>query len=159
MPYLHKNDVQSVGATACHNIMLHQFDTCRRSSQGPRNLLLWLAFVITVAAIMPWHTLGLWRVHISARHCPGIHDSDDTRIYGVVGSLKKYRLIPNFLLSLTVTELWKSFNIWRSYWQEFGVLFFWLTVYCTLYRPSCRNSACRNRNCRNSACRNRNRLP
>ena len=33
-------------------------------------------------------------------------------------------LIPNFLLSLTVTELWTSFNIWRSYGQEFVVLFF-----------------------------------
>jgi len=57
--------------------------------------------------LLPWHTLGLWRVHISARHCPGTHDSDDTLVTDLrCGEIfKKYRLIPNFLLSLTVTEL------------------------------------------------------
>jgi len=28
-----------------------------------------------------------------------------------------------------VKKIWKSVNIWWSYGQEFGVLFFWLTVY------------------------------
>jgi len=37
--------------------------------------------------------------------------------------------VTNFLLSLTVKEFWKSDNIWWSYGQELGVLFFWLTVY------------------------------
>ena len=32
--------------------------------------------------------------------------------------------IANFLLSVTVKEFWKSVIIWRSYGQEFGVLFF-----------------------------------
>jgi len=40
-----------------------------------------------------------------------------------------YDFTANFVLSLTVKEFWKSFNIWRSYGQELGVLFFWLTVY------------------------------
>jgi len=33
-------------------------------------------------------------------------------------------VIANFLLNVTVKELCKSVNIWRSYGQEFGVLFF-----------------------------------
>ena len=32
--------------------------------------------------------------------------------------------VTNFLLSLTVKEFWKSANIWWSYGQELGVLFF-----------------------------------
>ena len=32
--------------------------------------------------------------------------------------------IANFLLSVTVKEIGKSVNIWRSYGQEFDVLFF-----------------------------------
>jgi len=71
-PCSHKNDVQSIGAIRSVKITLGllQFAICRSSSQGPRNLLLWLTFVITIAT---WHMLGLWRVRISARQCPGIH--------------------------------------------------------------------------------------
>ena len=32
-------------------------------------------------------------------------------------------------MSLPVKEFWKSVNIWGNYGQEFGVLFFWDTVY------------------------------
>jgi len=32
--------------------------------------------------------------------------------------------VTNFLLSLTVKEFWKSANTWRSYAQEYSVLFF-----------------------------------
>jgi len=32
--------------------------------------------------------------------------------------------IANFLLSLTVTEFFKSVNIWRSYGHDYDVLFF-----------------------------------
>ena len=35
-----------------------------------------------------------------------------------------YDFVTNFLLSLTVKEFWKSDNIWCSYGQELGVLFF-----------------------------------
>ena len=35
-----------------------------------------------------------------------------------------YGFVTNFLLSLTVKEFWKSVNIWWSYGQELGVLFF-----------------------------------
>ena len=45
------------------------------------------------------------------------------------GGVFIYYLVTNFLLSLTVKKFWKSVNIWWSYGQEFGVLFFWLTVY------------------------------
>jgi len=45
------------------------------------------------------------------------------------GGVFIYHLVTNLLLSLTVKELWKSVNIWWSYGQEIGVLFFWLTVY------------------------------
>ena len=40
--------------------------------------------------------------------------------------------VANFLASLIMKEFWKSVNIWRSYGQEFGVLFVWLTVYITV---------------------------
>jgi len=41
--------------------------------------------------------------------------------------------IANFLLNANVKELWKSVIIWRSYGQEFGVLFLWTTVYIDVY--------------------------
>ena len=51
-----------------------------------------------------------------------------------------YDFVTNFQLSLTVKELWKSANIWWSYGQELGVLFFWLTVYkCTTTCTTNRN--------------------
>ena len=48
------------------------------------------------------------------------------------GGVFVYDFVTNFLPSLTVKEFWKSANIWYSYGQEFGVLFFWLTVYIVL---------------------------
>jgi len=35
-----------------------------------------------------------------------------------------FKFVTNFLLSLTVKEFWKLVNIWWSYGQELGVLFF-----------------------------------
>jgi len=40
------------------------------------------------------------------------------------GVIFKYDFISNLLLSLTVKEFWKSANIWRSYEQDYDVLFF-----------------------------------
>jgi len=40
------------------------------------------------------------------------------------GGVFVYDFVTNFLLSLTVKEFCKSANIWQSYGQEFGVLFF-----------------------------------
>jgi len=40
------------------------------------------------------------------------------------GGVFVHDLVTNFLLSLTVKEFWKSANIWWSYGQELGVLFF-----------------------------------
>ena len=48
------------------------------------------------------------------------------------GGIFKYEFVANLPLSLLVKEFWKSANIWRSYGQEFSVLFFWLTVYLYL---------------------------
>jgi len=45
------------------------------------------------------------------------------------GGVFTQEFVTNFLLSLTVNEFWESASIWWSYGQEFGVLFFWLTVY------------------------------
>jgi len=42
----------------------------------------------------------------------------------VCGGVFIHHFITNFLLSLTVKEFEKSVHIWRSYGQEFGVLFF-----------------------------------
>ena len=49
------------------------------------------------------------------------------------GGIFKYELVANLPVSLPVKELWKSVNIWGSYGQEFGVLFFWDTVYIRTY--------------------------
>ena len=46
----------------------------------------------------------------------------------VFGGIFKYSFVTNFLLSLTMKEIWKSVNIWWSYGQQLGVLFFWDTV-------------------------------
>jgi len=40
------------------------------------------------------------------------------------GGIFVHDFVTNVLLSLTVKELWKSVNIWWSYGQELGVLFF-----------------------------------
>ena len=40
------------------------------------------------------------------------------------GGVFIYHFVINFLLSPTVKEFWKSVNIWWSYGQELGVLFF-----------------------------------
>ena len=45
------------------------------------------------------------------------------------GGVFVHDFVTNFLVSLTVKDFWKSANIWWSYGQELGVLFFWLTVY------------------------------
>ena len=48
------------------------------------------------------------------------------------GGIFKYELVANLPVSLPVKEFWKSVNIWGSYGHEFGVLFFWDTVYKSL---------------------------
>ena len=64
------------------------------------------------------------------------------------GGVFVYDFVTNFLLNLTVEEFWKSVNIWWSYGQELGVLFFWLTVYKRILssvlsvRPPVRLSVC-----------------
>ena len=40
------------------------------------------------------------------------------------GGLFKYEFVANLPVSLPVKEFWKSVNIWGSYGQQFGVLFF-----------------------------------
>ena len=57
------------------------------------------------------------------------------------GGIFKYEFVANLPLSLPVKEFWKSVNIWGSYGQEFGVLFFLRhSVYETVARPSVRLS-------------------
>ena len=46
------------------------------------------------------------------------------------GGVFKYDFITNFLLSLTVKEIRKSVNIWRSYGPEYSVFF---DSQCILY--------------------------
>ena len=53
------------------------------------------------------------------------------------GGIFIYDFVTNFLLSLTVKEVWKSVIIWWSHGQELGVLFF--------------DSQCRNSNQRRTA--------
>ena len=48
------------------------------------------------------------------------------------GGTFKHAFVANLLLSLTVKKFWKSVNIWRSYGQEFSVLFF---IYSQCSRP------------------------
>ena len=51
------------------------------------------------------------------------------------GGIFKYELVANLPVSLPVKEFGKSVNIWGSYGQEFGVLFFFLrhSVYFYLF--------------------------
>ena len=51
---------------------------------------------------------------------------------GYVGVFK-HNFITDFLLSLTVKEFWESVNIWWSYGQEFGLLFFLTHISVQLY--------------------------
>ena len=44
------------------------------------------------------------------------------------GGMFKHEFVANLLPSLLVKKFRKSDNSWWSYGQEFGVLFFWLTV-------------------------------
>jgi len=44
------------------------------------------------------------------------------------GEIFKHLCVVNLLPILSMKKVWKSVNIWSSYGQEFGVLFFWLTV-------------------------------
>jgi len=37
--------------------------------------------------------------------------------------------VANLLVNLSVKEVWRSVNIWRSYGQYCSALFFWLSVY------------------------------
>jgi len=46
------------------------------------------------------------------------------------GGIFKYKLVANLPVSLSVKEFRKSVNIWRSYGQESGVLFF--ETQCTM---------------------------
>jgi len=43
------------------------------------------------------------------------------------GGIFQYELVANLPVSLPVKEFRKSVNIWESYGQEFGVLFFYET--------------------------------
>ena len=59
--------------------------------------------------------MSFFCIHIS-------QDSVATRLG--CGGVFVHDFVTNFLLSLKVKEFWKSANIWYSYGQEFGVLFF-----------------------------------
>jgi len=121
---------QSDGERRRVEIGLHQCDICWYGSQGWWNLLLWLASVTTVFAAC--HMSCLYRVFIlenSAQHIGHAMSSDINISHGSVATLLRRGgicndvFIANFLLSVTVKEFWKSVIIWRSYGQEFGVLF------------------------------------
>jgi len=65
-------------------------------------------------------------------HISGCHQFTDIHIsqgsvatYLGYGGIFKYQSVANFSLSLSMKELGKSVNIWRSYGQEFSVLFFY----------------------------------
>jgi len=44
------------------------------------------------------------------------------------GEIISQRFVAHLLMNLSVKEVWKSVNIWRSYGQYCSALFFWLTV-------------------------------
>ena len=72
-------------------------------------------------------------VQLLLEHCDFLHidisqGSVATRLR--CGGIFKYELVANLPLSLLVKDFWKLVNICGSYGQEFGVLFFWDTVYC-----------------------------
>jgi len=71
MPSSHKNDVQSIGARECQN-----FATCLIFvDPGVKVDEIYYCVFLLSLQLLPGvrHTSGLWRVHISARKCPGIY--------------------------------------------------------------------------------------
>jgi len=59
------------------------------------------------------------------------------------GKIFKYELVANLPVSIPVKEFWKLLNIWGSYGQEFGVLFF--ETQCRR-KQHCNVSACMSQN-------------
>ena len=83
--------------------------------------------VIVKMAVVDAHLL-----HLLLKNCDFLNtdiSQGSVATHLVFGGVFKYSFVTNFLLSLTLKEFWKSVNIWWSYGQEFGVLFFWDTVY------------------------------
>jgi len=71
-------------------------------------------------------------IHISdCRQFSDIHISQGSvEICLGRGGIVKFDFVANLPVSLSVKEFWKSVNIWGSYGQEFGVLFF-VETQCT----------------------------
>jgi len=78
-------------------------------------------------ATLPCH-LSLITIHISDSHqFSDIHISQGSvATYSRCGGIFKYEFVANanLPLSLSVKKFGKSVNIWRSYGQEFSLLFF-----------------------------------
>jgi len=55
------------------------------------------------------------------------------------GGIFKHEFVANLLLSPLVKKFWKSDNSWWNYGQEFGVLFFWLTMYNSTFCSLCKS--------------------
>jgi len=79
------------------------------------------------------HTSCLWRVYILENNTSAYRARCFSNINISQGSVAtsfscceicNYICIANFLTNVTATEFWKSVNIWRSYGQVFGFLFF-----------------------------------
>ena len=80
----------------------------------------------------------LWFI-INHNTCFRLHQFSDIHIsQGSVetclgcGGIVKLDFVANLPRSLPVKEFCNSVNIWESYGQEFGVLFFWDSVVCSV---------------------------
>ena len=73
-------------------------------------------------------------LHLLLKNCDILNtdiSQGSVAIHLVLGGVFKYSFVTNSLLNLTLKEFLKSVNIWWSYGQEIGVLFFWDSVYRT----------------------------
>ena len=98
-------------------------------------MLKWLSGILTTV-LSGWilhgrflHRLRSWSWHFL---------NSDISQRSVVTQLKcgeiiSQRFVAHLLMNLSMKQIWKSVNIWRSYGQYCSALFFWLTLYNVIY--------------------------
>ena len=94
-------------------------------------MLKWLSGILTTV-LSGWilhdrllHILRSWSWHFLNSDISQGNVVTQFRCDGIISQ----GFVANLLVNLSVKEVWKSVNIWRSYGQYCSALFFWLTVY------------------------------
>jgi len=110
----HFSDVHISQGSVATYLMCGGIYKCEFVANSLKQFSEWLSFTWQFASITSW-TWRFLKIDI-------LQGSVATCLR--CGGMFKYGFIANFFQSLTVKVLWKSVNIWRSYGQEYSVLFF-----------------------------------